>query len=102
MKNLCAIAVALLAVACASTPAEPEPMAVPPMAASAAPDPRVSEMQTQLTELLERIDVLNQRIAQLEEIRVEQTPAPQPPAPRRQPAAAEPVAASAPMPVVSA
>lgn len=97
MKNLCAIAVALLAAACASTPAEPEPMAVPPMTASTAEDPRVGELQTQLTELLERIDVLNQRIAQLEEIRMEATPAPQPQVARRQPAAPEP-AVSAPAP----
>jgi tol-pal system protein YbgF len=105
MKKLCALAIALLAAACASAPAEPEPMAVPPMVASAAPDPRtgesMAEMQTQLTELLERIDVLNQRIAQLEEVRLEPSPGPQPQTPRRQPAAAEPVSA-APAPVENA
>jgi tol-pal system protein YbgF len=68
---------------------------------TAAPDPRVGELQTQLTELLERIDVLNQRIAQLEEIRMEATPKPQPAAPRRQPQTAEP-AAAAPAPVIEA
>lgn len=75
MKKLCAIAVVLFAAACASTPAdEPEMTTVPQ---SAAPDPRVGELQTQLTELLERIDVLNQRIAQMEETRVvEQAPLP--------------------------
>ena len=71
MKKLC-VAAALFAAACASSPAdEPETMTVPQ---TAAPDPRVGEMQTQLTELLERIDVLNQRIAQLEETRVVEVP----------------------------
>ena len=62
-KTLCAIV--LLTAACASSPDDgPETMTVPQ---SATPDPRMGELQTQLTELLERIDVLNQRIAQLEE-----------------------------------
>lgn len=64
MKKLC-IAVALLfAAACASTS---EPDLPPTVMQNAAADPRVTELQTQLTELLERIDVLNHRIAQLEE-----------------------------------
>ncbi|HEX8407232.1 MAG TPA: tol-pal system protein YbgF [Thermoanaerobaculia bacterium] len=64
MKKLC-VAVALLAAACSSTRIEPD---LPPtVTQNAAPDPRVGEMQTQLTELLERIDVLNHRIARLEE-----------------------------------
>ena len=64
MKNLACISVALLAAACASTQdLEPD---LPRPAPQAAPDPRVGELQTQLTELLERIDVLNHRIAQLE------------------------------------
>ncbi|HEX2059267.1 MAG TPA: tol-pal system protein YbgF, partial [Thermoanaerobaculia bacterium] len=42
-----------------------EPIVVPQ--AAPAPDPRIGEMQTQLTELLERIDVLNHRLARLEE-----------------------------------
>lgn len=67
MKKLCAIVI-LFAAACASTPADEPGMTTMPQ--SAAPDPRVGELQTQLTELLERIDVLNQRIAQLEETRV--------------------------------
>ena len=66
-KNFCAIVI-LFAAACASTPADEPGMTTMPQ--SAAPDPRVGELQTQLTELLERIDVLNQRIAQLEETRV--------------------------------
>jgi tol-pal system protein YbgF len=63
MKKL-SIAVLLLAAACASTTMEPEPMLAP---VTPAPDPRVAELQTQLTELLERIDVLNDRIARMEE-----------------------------------
>jgi tol-pal system protein YbgF len=63
MKKLC-VAAALFAAACASSPAEPE---TTPMPAATAADPRVGELQTQLTELLERIDVLNDRIARLEE-----------------------------------
>ena len=64
MKKLCVAALFVFATACASTPAyEPETVPAPQPAA----DPRVGELQTQLTELLERIDVLNQRIAQLEE-----------------------------------
>ena len=71
MKKLC-VASLLFAAACASSPAaEPETM---PAAQTAAPDTRVSELQTQLTELLERIDVLNQRIAQLEENQVAPAP----------------------------
>lgn len=38
-----------------------------PAPVTPAPDPRVAELQTQLTELLERIDVLNDRIARMEE-----------------------------------
>ena len=63
MKKLVPAAL-LLAIACAS-PDPPEPVLVP--APTAAPDPRLGEVQTQLTELLERIDVLNDRIARLEE-----------------------------------
>jgi tol-pal system protein YbgF len=98
-KNLCAAVLVLFVVtltgACASQPVDDSgPMTVPQ---TAAPDPRVGELQTQLTELLERIDVLNQRIAQLEEVRMEAAPRPQPAAPRRQPTA-EP-AGAAPAPV---
>ncbi len=67
MKKLCA-AVLLFAAACASAPVDDSTMTVPQ---TAAPDPRrderTAELQTQLTELLERIDVLNQRVAHLEE-----------------------------------
>ena len=68
MKKLACLAAALLAAACASTQdLEPDLPRPATQTVSAAPDPRIGEMQTQLTELLERIDVLNHRIAQLEE-----------------------------------
>ena len=62
MKQLLAAA-AILCAACASS--QSQDAAFPPPAA--APDPRIAEMQTAMTELLERIDVLNDRIARLEE-----------------------------------
>ena len=66
MRKLTAAAALLLSVACASSdPPEPTLVAAP----AAASDPRLGELQTQLTELLERIDVLNHRIARLEESR---------------------------------
>jgi tol-pal system protein YbgF len=61
MKKL-VVAAAILAAACAST--QTPDTAPPPQAAA---DPRIDELQTSLTELLERIDVLNDRIARLEE-----------------------------------
>ena len=100
MKKLCA-AVAFLAAACGSTQ-NVEPDLPRPVMQAGAPDPRVGELQTQLTELLERIDVLNHRIAQLEEGRQADAPAtvaatPAQAAPRVVPRAAErtPVPAAA-------
>src|SRR5689334_5204414 len=93
MKKLSAAALLLFAAACASSPgAEPEtmPMAQPVPAS----DPQVADMQTQLTELLERIDVLNQRIAQLEENQMAVQPVVRPesrPVEVAQPAAPAPV-----------
>lgn len=65
MKKLAvpAVAVLLLSFGCASTDDAPEPVTVP----QAAPDPRVGELQTAMTELLERLDVMNSRLARLEE-----------------------------------
>ena len=66
MKSLALAAAALiLLTACASTgtPDDDGPMPPPPQQAS---DARLSELQTSLTELLERLDVLNERIARLE------------------------------------
>ena len=87
MKQLI-VSAALLAAACASTTGT-EPISAPVQAA----DPRVAELQTQLTELLERIDVLNDRIARFEENAVAPAPAavaaPAPqPRPQQQPAVA--------------
>lgn len=89
MRRLAAAALVLGTVACATMRQDDEPMPAPPPVA--APDPRIAEMQTAMTELLERMDVLNDRIARLEEERV----APRAAAPA-QPAAAE--AAAAPQP----
>jgi hypothetical protein len=62
MKKLCVAVLVLVAAACASSPAgELETI---PATTTAAPDPRVAELQTQLR-AFGRIDVLNQRIAQL-------------------------------------
>lgn len=70
MKKLAALAAILLS-ACASSDAGPD--YVPP--AQQLGDARVAELQTALTELLERIDVLNARVAKLES-----APPPAPPA----------------------
>jgi len=72
MKKLIAAA-ALFAAACASS--QTDDPAPAPRVVEAAPDPRVGELQTAMTELLERIDVLNDRIARLEE---NNTPPPPP------------------------
>jgi tol-pal system protein YbgF len=74
MKRLTAIAAAaLLAAACstASAPEDPPPAASPSSSsAPAASDAQLAALQTSLTELLERLDVMNDRIARLEEERV--------------------------------
>jgi tol-pal system protein YbgF len=62
MKKL-AVVVLLLSFGCTSTGDAPEPVTVP----QAAPDPRIGELQTAMTELLERLDVMNSRLARLEE-----------------------------------
>ena len=64
MKKLTAAAVMMLAIGCASTDDAPEPVSVPQVAA---PDPRIGELQTSMTELLDRLDVMNSRLARLEE-----------------------------------
>ena len=76
MKKL-AVAILMLTAACASAPDDD---AIPAAAPPAAVDPRIAEMQTSMTELLERIDVLNHRIAKLEEERVAPVRAPETPA----------------------
>jgi tol-pal system protein YbgF len=58
-----AASVLLLAFGCTPAGDAPEPVTVP----QAAPDPRIGELQTAMTELLERLDVMNSRLARLEE-----------------------------------
>jgi tol-pal system protein YbgF len=71
-KQLAAIALVLGFAACATQHADENdpPSLVPPAdvpaAANAVTDARLAEMQTSMTELLERMDVLNARIARLE------------------------------------
>lgn len=66
MKKIAVAALVMLSAAgCASTDDAPEPVTVPQVAA--APDPRIGEMQTAMTELLDRLDVMNSRLARLEE-----------------------------------
>src|SRR5690349_727266 len=86
MKNLarlqmCGFAAALVmfsVAGCASTDDAPEPATVPQVAA---PDPRIGELQTAMTELLDRLDVMNSRLARLEESGVAVAAAPAQPAP---------------------
>jgi tol-pal system protein YbgF len=111
MKTAAAIVLLLALTACATKPADENdvPSLVPPPdATAAAPNPasdaRLAEMQTSMTELLERIDVLNARIA-----RLEASPSPQPvtqaparvvePAPRAVEPAPAPAAARVTLPV---
>jgi len=89
MRTLLAGAALLLA-ACASTQSPDGAMPPPPAAQqqqTAASDQRLDELQTTLTELLERIDVLNQRIARMEEERVVRGSAAPPPPPESVPEA---------------
>ena len=62
--KLVGLVVLLLGAGCA-TARQDEPLTVP--ATAPVSDPRIAEMQTTMTELLERMDVLNERIARLEE-----------------------------------
>jgi tol-pal system protein YbgF len=63
MKQLAVAAIVLLSFGCASTDDAPEPVTAP----QPAPDPRIGELQTAMTELLERLDVMNSRLARIEE-----------------------------------
>ena len=65
MRHLAAAALVVFSVACASTQDDGTVPSTPVQQAPAE-DPRVAEMQTQMTELLERLDVLNDRIARME------------------------------------
>lgn len=68
MRLAAAAAVALVLVGCATKDDDRPPSLVPPPDTTVAPanDPRVDELQTSMTELLERIDVLNARLSKLE------------------------------------
>lgn len=79
MKQAAAAALLLLFCACASSQDDDGPSYVPAAEtpSASAPDPRIGELQTQMTELLERLDVLNDRIARIESAPVPAAPAPQ-------------------------
>ncbi len=68
--RIAAAAIALVLAGCATKNVDAPPSLVPPPdpnAVAAPPsDPRIAELQTSMTELLERLDVLNARIAKLE------------------------------------
>ena len=72
------------------------------MPQAAAPDPRIGELQTAMTELLDRLDVMNSRLARLEEGGMATAPAqllPVEPEPRER--AARETVIDAPAPVVT-
>jgi tol-pal system protein YbgF len=70
MRRAAAVVLALALTACASSKAKDDgpPSLVPPAetAPAAANDARITDLQTSMTEMLDRIDVLNARIAKLE------------------------------------
>lgn len=99
MKRLVVLAVSLALCACASTRSKDDDLGlIPPpqpnAAQSAVTDARVAELQVSLTELLERLDVLNDRIARLEaansELRSSAVAVVPPPAPAALPTPAAP------------
>jgi tol-pal system protein YbgF len=96
MKNLAVLAVLMLSAACTSTMDDdggPEPVTTPQVVTDPALTQSMNAMQTQLTELLERMDVMNSRLAQVESGAVAVAAAPaQAPAPA--PARVVPQAAS--------
>jgi tol-pal system protein YbgF len=72
MKKLAVLAAAVLLAACASTGdgAGPEPIIVTEKVTDPALAQNVAALQTQLTELLERLDVMSSRLARVEELGV--------------------------------
>ncbi len=67
MKRVAAVCCVLMLAGCASSRRPDEPLVgSPPATGSADTDARIVQMQTSMTELLERLDVLNDRIAKLE------------------------------------
>jgi tol-pal system protein YbgF len=85
-----AIVLSVCLAACRSSRSKDElPSTIPPpQLVSASTDARLAELQTSMTELLERLDVLNARIAKLESLSGAPAPAPVPqaglPAPHRE------------------
>jgi tol-pal system protein YbgF len=96
MKRVAILLLLLVATACASSrkgdDASADILPPPAPAQSAASEARLAELQTSLTELLERIDVLNDRIARLEAAAAERVSIPTP-VPQSQPASTTPVGA---------
>jgi tol-pal system protein YbgF len=89
MKPAAAIVLAIALAGCASQKQDDGPPSlVPPAETNVAPanDARVVELQTSMTEMLERIDVLNARIAKLESGAPAATVAAVTPQPQSQPA----------------
>jgi len=86
MRRAGAVVLVLCAAACSSSRKDDAlPSTIPPPelhSTAAVADPRIDQLQTTLTELLDRIDVLNARIAKLETSQA----APQPATVNRQPA----------------
>jgi tol-pal system protein YbgF len=93
MKQLAVAVLLLLTFGCASMVDDtPAPVTVPPPA----PDPRVGELQTAMTELLERLDVMNSRLARLEEpVAAAEPRQAAEPVVREEPVAAQPVVSQA-------
>ena len=83
MKRTAAAAGLFLALGCASMNDAAGPAPAPA-------DVRVAELQTSMTELLERLDVMNERLARLEESREERGTGPTSPPPAARPAPAQP------------
>jgi tol-pal system protein YbgF len=93
MRTFVAASLVVFCVACASSSPDDAVVSSTPVPQAPAEDPRVTEMQTQMTELLERLDVLNDRIARMEAAPVS---APAPAAPRVAAPAVVPSAPAAP------
>jgi tol-pal system protein YbgF len=77
MRALAAAALAVLLTACASSRPQdelnlpPPPPEFPTPTQQAANEARLTELQTSLTELLERLDVMNDRLAKLEAVQAD-------------------------------
>lgn len=94
MKRVAAVCCVLVLAGCTSSRRADEPLVgSPPATGSADTDARIAQMQTSMTELLERLDVMNDRIARLE-ASIANAPLPGP-APAARPAEASPPGAAA-------